>query len=180
MFRTLIEVITIIISFLIQRLLYRRPLPVGFEPRRILVIKLDHLGDLLLATPVFSNLGQAYPKAQIHALVGSWGADVIRNHPDVDEIIPYDARFFCRSGRPTRLRDALRLFSKLRRHKYELLIDLRGDWLTAIFALFRFIPYRLDRASLQIANKVGSFKFTGSQQSICIILITDPQNVSCL
>lgn len=164
MFRTAIESATIAASFLIQRTLYRRPLLVQFKPRRILVIKLDHLGDVLLATPVFLNLRHAYPDAQIHALVGSWGAAVIRNHPGVDEIIQYNARFFCRSGKPTRLREAFQLFRNLRGQKYDLLIDLRGDWLTTIFALLKAAPYRLDRASLQIANKLGYFKFTDSHE----------------
>ena len=35
---------------------------------------------------------------------------------------------------------------------YDLVIELRGDWLTAIFALFKISLYRLDRPSLQIAN----------------------------
>ncbi|MBI1924422.1 glycosyltransferase family 9 protein, partial [Candidatus Poribacteria bacterium] len=137
MLRTAIESVTLAASFLIQRTLYRRPLPVQFKSRRILVMKLDHLGDVLLATPVFSNLRHAYPDAQIHALVGSWGAAAIRNHPGVDEIIQYNAGFFCRSGRPTLLREVLQLFCKLRGQKYDLLIDLRGDWLTAIFALLK-------------------------------------------
>jgi len=164
MLRTAIESATIAASFLIQCTLYRRLLPLQFKPRRILVMKLDHLGDVLLATPVFSNLRHAYPETQIHALVGSWGAAVIRNHPGVDEIIQYNARFFCRSGRPTPLREVLQLFRKLRWQKYDLLIDLRGDWLTTIFALLKVAPYRLERASLQIAHKLRYFKFTDSHE----------------
>jgi hypothetical protein len=63
MFKTFVEVITLIASFLIQHCLYGKSLPAGFNPRRILVIKLDHLGDVLLATPVFSNLRRAYPSS---------------------------------------------------------------------------------------------------------------------
>ena len=164
MFTTAIEVAAIVSSFLIQRLRYRRALPTEFKPRRILVVKLDHLGDVLLATPVFSNLRRAYPQAQIHALVGDQGTLVLQKHPDVDKIIEYSARFFCRSGEPTRLHDAFQLFYKLSLQKYDLLIDLRGDWLTVIFALFKGAGYRLDFASLQVANKLGRSRFTGSHE----------------
>lgn len=162
MFRRTIEFATIVSSFIVQRIRYRQVLPADLKPRRILVVKLDHLGDVLLATPVFSNLRSAYPQAKIHALVGSMGALVLRNHPDVDEIIHYDARFFCRSGRPMQLRDSSQLFCSLRLKKYDLLINLRGDWLTVVFALFKAVRYRLDLASLQAKNKLGSFTFTGS------------------
>ena len=165
MFRSTIEFATIVSSFIVQRIRYRQVLPADFKPRRILVVKLDHLGDVLLATSVFSNLRCVYPHAQIHALVGSIGALVLRNHPDVNKIIQYDARFFCRSGRPMQLRDASQLFRSLRLKKYDLLIDLRGDWLTVIFALFKGAYYRIDLASLQAENKLGHFAFTSSHEA---------------
>ena len=162
--RAAIESATIIASFLVQRLHYRHQLPTRFNPRKILVAKLDHLGDVLLATPVFANLRCAYPNAQIHALVGRWGAEAIRNHPDVDTIIRYDAPFFCRRGHSTRPREVLRLFRDLQREQYDLLIDLRGNWLTVIFALFKTAAYRLALASLQVVSKLGHSCFTNPHE----------------
>ena len=164
MFRRAIEFATIASSFFVQRIRYRQVLPADFKPRRILVVKLDHLGDVLLATPVFSNLRSAYPHAQIHALVGNIGALVLHDHPDVNKIIRYDARFFCRSERPMQLRDASQLFRSLRLKKYDLLIELRGDWLTVSFALLKGASYRLDLATLQTKNKLGIFAFTNSHE----------------
>ena len=70
MFQNASETLTLIVSTVIQWLFYRKRLPKDFAPKRILVVKLDHLGDVLLATPVFSNLRQAYPNAELHALTG--------------------------------------------------------------------------------------------------------------
>ena len=164
MFKTLVEVITLIASFLIQHCLYSKFLPVGFNPQRILVIKLDHLGDVLLATPVFSNLRRAYPAANIHALVGEWGEVGLRSHPDVDKILRYNARFFCRPGKPKPRYEVFTVLSQLRQQKYDLIIDLRGDWLTALFALMKPTRYRLDYAWLQVANKLRLARFTGLHQ----------------
>lgn len=164
MLRRAIELATILSSFIVQRIRFRRVLPADFNPRRILVVKLDHLGDVFLATPVFSNLRSVYPHAQIHALVGSTGALVLRGHPDVNNIIKYDAPYFCRSQRPLQLRDASRLFRSLRLRKYDLLIDLRGDWLTVLFALSKGASYRLDLASLQTKNKLGGYSFTSPHE----------------
>ena len=164
MFKTLVEVITLVASFLIQHCLYNRSLPAGFNPRRILVIKLDHLGDVLLATPVFSNLRRAYPSAQVHALVGEWGEIGLKNHPDIDRIFQYNARFFRRHGNPKSQCKIRTVLSLLRQQNYDLVINLRGDWFTALFALMKPARWRLDYAWLQVANKLGLARFTGLHQ----------------
>lgn len=163
MFKTLVEVITLIASFLIQHCLYGKSLPVGFDARHILVIKLDHLGDVLLATPMFSNLRRAYPSAQVHVLVGEWGEVALRNHPDVDKILRYNSRFFRRSAEAPQSK-VFSVLSLLHQQKYDLVINLRGDWLTALFSLMKPTRYRLDYAWLQIANKLGLARFTGLHQ----------------
>lgn len=164
MFKTFVEVITLIASFLIQHCLYNKSLPVRFNPQNILVIKLDHLGDVLLATPVFSNLKRAYPSAKIHALVGEWGEVGLRNHPDVDKILRYNSRFYRRLGEPKSQCKILTILALLRQQKYDLVMDLRGDWFSALFALMKPTRYRLDYAWLQVANKLGLARFTGLHQ----------------
>ena len=164
MFRTVIESMTLIFSAVIQGAIYHRPLPPAFKPKRILVIKLDHLGDVVLATPVFSNLRRVFPEAEIDALVGEAGGVVLRHHPDVNSVIQYNARFFSRDGQPDRLGESIRLFRRLYRREYNLLVELRGDWLTASFALFGAIPYRLSRAALQVASKLDTDPFRASHE----------------
>ena len=53
----------------------------------ILYIKPDHLGDLLLATPVLAALRLRFPGARITALVGPWSQAVIERHPAVDILL---------------------------------------------------------------------------------------------
>ncbi|MGZ8184083.1 MAG: glycosyltransferase [Methylobacter sp.] len=51
-----------------------------FKPliNRILVSKLDHMGDLVLAIPAIMKLRARYPYALIDALVGSWNAEAAK------------------------------------------------------------------------------------------------------
>ncbi len=56
-------------------------------PRTILYIKPDHLGDLLLATPVLADLRQRFPIATITALVGPWSAMVLERNPNIDVLL---------------------------------------------------------------------------------------------
>ena len=166
MFQNISETLTLIASAAVQWLFYpKRWLPKDFAPRRILVVKLDHLGDVLLATPVFSNLRQAYPDAELHALTGTWSRVVLERHPDVDKVLAYNSPSFSRTGQPTSLRETFQLYKQLRRQKYDLLVVLRNDWRTVCFALLRVTPKRLDRATLQVANKLGFSQFTGIHET---------------
>jgi ADP-heptose:LPS heptosyltransferase len=53
----------------------------------VLYIKPDHLGDLLLATPVLAALRRRLPAARITALVGPWSEVVLQRNPDVDVLL---------------------------------------------------------------------------------------------
>ena len=166
MFQNITETLTLIASAIVQWFFYRTPwFPKDFAPKRILVVKLDHLGDVLLATPVFSNLRQAYPNAELHALTGAWSRVVLERHPDVNKVLEYNSPVFCRTGRPTSLRETFQLYKQLRHQKYDLLVTLRNDWRTVCFALLRVTPKRLDRAALQVANKLGFPQFTGTHET---------------
>ena len=166
MFQNLSETLTLIASAAVQWLFYwKRWFPKDFTPKRILVVKLDHLGDVLLATPVFSNLRQAYPEAELHALTGAWSRVVLERHPDVSKVLEYNSPAFCRTEEPTSLKQTFRLYRELRRQKYDLMVALRGDWRIVCFALSRVTPKRLDRAALQVANKLGFSQFTGTHET---------------
>ena len=165
MFQNATEILTLIASAAVQWLFYRKRLSKDFVPERILVVKLDHLGDVLLATPVFSNLRRAYPNAELHALTGTWSRVVLERHPDVNSVIAYNSPAFCRTGQPTSLRETFKLYRQLRRQKYDLMVELRSDWRVVWFACLRLTRKRLSRAALQIANKLGFAQFSGTHET---------------
>ena len=165
MFQNAVEILTLIASAAVQWLFYRKRLPKDFAPQRILVVKLDHLGDVILATPVFSNLRQAYPNAELHALTGIWSRVVTERHPDVNKVLDYNSPAFSRTGEPTSLKQTFQLYQQLRRQKYDLMVELRGDWRTVWFAFLRLTPHRLSRAFLQISNRLGRSQFSGTHET---------------
>ncbi|MDD9975150.1 MAG: lipopolysaccharide heptosyltransferase II [Candidatus Poribacteria bacterium] len=165
MFQNASEILTLIASAVVQWLFYRKPLPKNFTPERALVVKLDHLGDVLLATPVFSNLRRAYPNTELHVLTGAWSRVVLEKHPDVSKVIEYNSPAFCRTGQPTSFKQTFQLYRALRRQKYDLMVELRSDWRVVWFAFLRLTPKRLDRAALQVANKLGLAQFTGTHET---------------
>ncbi|MBE9503974.1 MAG: glycosyltransferase family 9 protein [Proteobacteria bacterium] len=59
------------------------------QKKRILVIRTDRIGDVVVSTPVFETLKTAYPDAWIAAMVRPYTRDLLKNNPYVDEIIEY-------------------------------------------------------------------------------------------
>jgi len=57
---------------------------------RILVIRLDRIGDVVLSTPALQHLRQAYPSAFLAMMVRPACRDVVEGHPALDEVILYD------------------------------------------------------------------------------------------
>jgi ADP-heptose:LPS heptosyltransferase len=59
--------------------------------RNILVVRLDNLSDLLMATPAIQAIRQSSPQARITLLGSRSGAALARHAPAIDDVIPYDA-----------------------------------------------------------------------------------------
>lgn len=94
---------------------------------RILVIKLRHLGDVLLSSPLFSHLKRQFPMAQIDAYVWKEAGPMLEGHTGVDHLLFYD-----RSWKTLpfwqRMREELRLLRHIRKARYDLVINLtEGD-----------------------------------------------------
>jgi ADP-heptose:LPS heptosyltransferase len=80
------------------------------------------------ATSVAHNLKEHYPSAKISFLVESSAQELFINNPYVDEVICYDAPWFSRyPKRKLNFCKFSSLLKKLRRQKYDLGFDLRGD-----------------------------------------------------
>lgn len=96
--------------------------------RRVLVVKLRYIGDVLLSTPVFRGLRQAFPAAATTALVNAGTEEVLLHHPDVDEVFLVD-RLRAKTGSWARCwADELRLVRRLREARFDLALDLTdGD-----------------------------------------------------
>ncbi|MDD5504255.1 MAG: glycosyltransferase family 9 protein [Candidatus Omnitrophica bacterium] len=57
---------------------------------KILLIRTDRIGDLILTTPAIKAVRCAYPGAHIAMIVRPYTQDIVRENPFLDEIIVYD------------------------------------------------------------------------------------------
>jgi heptosyltransferase-3 len=68
-------------------------MPITLPPSpRILVVVLRRLGDVLLTTPLIRSLKHAWPDARVDVLVHAETAGILRDNPDVDEIVTMPSR----------------------------------------------------------------------------------------
>lgn len=56
---------------------------------KILIIKRDKIGDMLLTTPMLAHLRTALPDAEIHVLANTYSAWVLDGNADVDQVWRY-------------------------------------------------------------------------------------------
>lgn len=61
------------------------------DAHRILLIRLDNLGDVLVTTPAFRAVRHSLPDAEIALLTSPVGAQAGRLDPDLDHVITYEA-----------------------------------------------------------------------------------------
>ena len=110
---------------------------------RILVVRTDRIGDVLLTTPVSTALRQAFPQAKISWLVRPYAAPLLEHNPDVDQVL-------LDKGQSTR-----DLATMLKREQFDAAIVALPRWRIA-WALWRAgVPVRIGPAS-----KLYSILFT--------------------
>jgi ADP-heptose:LPS heptosyltransferase len=61
------------------------------QARRVLAVRLDNLGDVLVTTPAIHAIRESLPDAAITLLASPIGAQAGRLNPDVDEVVVYNA-----------------------------------------------------------------------------------------
>lgn len=111
---------------------------------RLLLIRPDHLGDVLLSSPAFRALRSALPSAEIHALVGGWSAEVAAQFDALNYVLTVPFPGFSRTPKlnwrsPYVL--AWRTARQLRRIGYSAAFILRPDhWWGAMVAHLAGIP----------------------------------------
>ncbi len=120
-----------------------RPMIDSSKIRKILIVKLDHLGDVLVSLPAMRRLRELFPRAEITALVGTWSKPLLANEPSIDRVLCYDF-FSASSAEPHALlgpAEQARLADWLGSYDFDLAIDLRWDPETRGFLRFSDAPF---------------------------------------
>jgi heptosyltransferase II len=106
--------------------------------RRILVVRTDRIGDVLLSTPVIKALRQKFPQAYISMMVAPYARDILDGNPYLDEVIVYD-----KDSKHKGAYGSLKFARKLKKRKFDLAIILHPTNRAHLLTFLAGIPERI-------------------------------------
>ncbi len=109
---------------------------------KILVIKLRHIGDVLLAVPVFRALKETFSDVSLSALVNAGTEEVLQGNPLIDEIITFERKV--KTLYPIRryLKE-LGFLGSIKAKGFDMTVDLTGGDRASVISLISGARYRL-------------------------------------
>ena len=106
--------------------------------KKILLVRLDRIGDVILSTPAIRAIRDAYPESYIAFMVRPYAAEVVEGNPYLNEIIIYD-----KEGEQKDLFGNLKFIQLLRKENFDLAIILHPTIRTHIVTSLAGIPIRV-------------------------------------
>jgi lipopolysaccharide heptosyltransferase II len=100
--------------------------------KKILLIKPRGIGDIVLSTIVLDNLNKKFPSAEIHYLTETFAKDALANNPLVSKVHTFEKSEF-----------VLKVAARLRKEKYDLIIDLWSNPRSAQITFLIHAKYRV-------------------------------------
>lgn len=103
-------------------------MPRDFSPKKILIIQLRQLGDVLLTTPVIKPLKERFPEATISFLTEKNASDILSGNSYLDEIITIK--------RKVSISEQLNTIMGIRKKGFDLVLDFMSNPRTAYISFF--------------------------------------------
>ena len=104
--------------------------------KKILLIRLDHMGDAILASPMLDSLVAAFPDAIISCIVSSRSAPVFEHDPRVKQLMKIDLQ-------GTTRQEKWKMAQWVRAQKFDLVISLTEKFWAAMWSLASGSPVRI-------------------------------------
>jgi len=111
----------------------------GFN--RILIVRTDRIGDVVLSTPVIKALRDHYPSSYIAIMVTPQTSELLQGNPYLDEVIILDKKDKHRG-----IRGMLKLIRQIRMRRFELAVILHSTNRVNLITYLAGIPTRIGYA----------------------------------
>ena len=105
---------------------WRRADPAG-APRRVLLFRLERIGDLLMTLDAIGAVRRLLPDGELHLVVGSWNAELAGLIPAVDHVETLDVPWLSRGRAPTPPGALAAQAARWRRQGFDLAINFEPD-----------------------------------------------------
>ncbi|MDK2047412.1 lipopolysaccharide heptosyltransferase I [Aliarcobacter butzleri] len=125
--------------------------------KRIAIIKLSAMGDIIHAMVALQYIKRKYPNLQIDWFVESTFAPILENNPDINEIIKLDLKSIKKDKKE--IINQIKLIKKYKTNSYDLVIDAQGLIKSAIVSFF-LGKSRVGFSKNSTREKLASFFYT--------------------
>lgn len=126
----------------------------------IAIVKLSSLGDIVHALPVAATLRARLPGARLTWIAERRETAVLAGHPALEDVIPADTRGWRRAGPGGVVAAAagglLELRRRLRRHRFDVAIDLQGLLKSAVITVLTGAPLRIGFEALRCREPIAA------------------------
>jgi lipopolysaccharide heptosyltransferase II len=144
--------------------------------RRILVVRVDLLGDVVLSLPAVRALKRAYPDAEIDMLVLKSTAGILQGERDISRVLAYDPHIWRQPKtylNPANWRAAGDVLRTMRAARYDLAISISGDMgsiLTRLSNARRRIGYAKEAYPFFMTHTLPGGRYRTHQHETCYVL----------
>ncbi len=125
--------------------------------KRIAIIKLSAMGDIIHAMVALQYIKKQYPNLKIDWFVESAFTRVLENNPDINEIIKLDLKSIKKDKKE--IINQIKLIKKYEKNSYDLVIDAQGLIKSAIVSFF-LGKNRVGFSKNSTREKLASFFYT--------------------
>jgi len=146
----------------------------NLHPRRVLIVRLTALGDVLVTLPALSALRGLFPQARIAWAVEPPAHELLEGHPHLDDVIlvnrrPWQRRMSRPWSLPSAVRHAVRCARELSDMRFDLAVDFQGNLRSGVVTLASRAPFRLGfgrRYTREWAHRFTNAHFTPSSDAL--------------
>ncbi|WP_347558695.1 lipopolysaccharide heptosyltransferase I [Robbsia sp. KACC 23696] len=127
--------------------------------KRILIVKITSLGDVVMAQPVVADIRRAYPDAIIDWASDEAFSEIPQWNADVDTVHRAPLRLIKKQRNLNGVRQVLEAISAMRTHRYDAVIDIHGAYKSAIVAFLARSKHRYGYPNKALGERGAAFAY---------------------
>ncbi|MDP2939242.1 MAG: lipopolysaccharide heptosyltransferase II [Candidatus Omnitrophota bacterium] len=112
------------------------------EIKKILIVEVNWLGDVLFTTPAIKAIKKAYPNCHLACMILPRVREVLEGNPNVDELIIFDEK-----GKHLRIAPRIKFILELRRKRFDIVFLFHRSLTRTLITFFAGIPKRVGYAT---------------------------------
>lgn len=132
--------------------------------KKILIARLDRIGDVVLSTPVIKALRDAYPDSHIAMMVRPYAREIVEGNPYLNEVIIYD-----KDGDHKGIAGNYKFIQELKEKKFDIAVILHPTNRTHLALSLAGIPERIGydkKAGFLLTRRIPHTKQFGMKHEI--------------